>query len=423
MGGSFRPQTRIAIRQQGDESLIIAAARRSGTGLCSRVCELRDWRIIAASEFMLISSELDLGVVFFELAGRRRDKLRSLPILLLVVYLCAAGCRIPMNFVQQTPRCGAELNPVNRFRIEDAFSVAAAAPPGTPAAAGVVAPLPRSACRGQTFFSIRGREWPSVPKREQPDWLSPIATTSGRLKDELRFDIWRPISPPARPDYNLAGGKGLEFIVAPRLQLLLGIPSYIENPQQRPSRWFWRHAGDAEVSRGLSAAQRRRLPYHPAPARPRRPPAQMPRACMPLSLPPGVALGKGWKQFRRPTTLGGNLPTGRYGPLGKAIPVGYCLSIPGTPQALAGAGSEFQPAFWWARMRGRRRRFLPPDWDSAGFISAGHLAFPSASPFKSPSPSSTLTITSSCSPSDSRSEAQARPSRALSSPATQATIR
>ena len=58
----------------------------------------------------------------------------------------------------------------------------------------------------------------------EPDWLSPLATTSGRIKNELRYDIWRQFTPAGSTVSTFAGGKGMEFIAAPRVQLLLGIP-------------------------------------------------------------------------------------------------------------------------------------------------------------------------------------------------------
>ena len=60
---------------------------------------------------------------------------------------------------------------------------------------------------------------------QQPNWLSPVATTSGRLKQELRYDSWRQ-SGAAGGVYNFGGGKGLEFLVAPRVQLMIGAPPF-----------------------------------------------------------------------------------------------------------------------------------------------------------------------------------------------------
>ena len=60
----------------------------------------------------------------------------------------------------------------------------------------------------------------------QPDWLSPLATTSGRLKQELRLDVFDQPSPNGTTTYQFGGGKGLEFITSSRTQLLIGVPSF-----------------------------------------------------------------------------------------------------------------------------------------------------------------------------------------------------
>jgi len=70
---------------------------------------------------------------------------------------------------------------------------------------------------------------------KQPDWLSPLATTSGRLKQELRYDIWDQPSAQGNRTYQFGGGKGLEFITSSRTQILAGIPSYtLHSPNGSP---------------------------------------------------------------------------------------------------------------------------------------------------------------------------------------------
>src|SRR5438552_7003823 len=59
------------------------------------------------------------------------------------------------------------------------------------------------------------RKWRNAvdrTKANQPDWLSPLATTSGRLKDELRYDVWRQPATGGNTAWQLGGNKGLEFV-------------------------------------------------------------------------------------------------------------------------------------------------------------------------------------------------------------------
>jgi hypothetical protein len=96
----------------------------------------------------------------------------------------------------------------------------------------------------------------------QPDWLSPVATTSGRLKSEFRYDLGDQPSIAGNRTYELGGNKGLELIISPRMQLLAGIPTYtLQSPSGPPGG-----LGDLPLMLKapdcLGATQRRELPAH-----------------------------------------------------------------------------------------------------------------------------------------------------------------
>ena len=166
---------------------------------------------------------------------------------------------------------------------------------------------PPAAPEKKGFF----HRWEEMAKRteaDEPNWLSPIATTSGRLKDEIRYDVWRPIAPSAQPYYSLGGSKGVEFIVAPRLQLLVGVPTVVDYPNN-PSR---DGVGDMPfmVKFRVASAPRKRGEYLCT---------LLLKATTPTGsaaagqhhpvLTPGLALGKGWNNFDVQSTVGGYLPT------------------------------------------------------------------------------------------------------------------
>lgn len=165
------------------------------------------------------------------------------------------------------------------------------------------------------------RAWRKIANREEasePNWLSPLATTSGRIKDELRYDLWRQATPTGGTISTFAGGKGLEFIAAPHIQLLLGIPSYVEHSAATPTDGFGDlpllikvRLASANVSEGnylvtfiLSAT---------APTGPR------PNGAGAAVLTPTLALGKGWRRFDVQTTFGANLPAADTQRLGKQL--------------------------------------------------------------------------------------------------------
>jgi hypothetical protein len=152
----------------------------------------------------------------------------------------------------------------------------------------------------------------------EPDWLSPLATTSGRIKNEFRYDIWRQTTPAGSTISTFAGGKGLEFIAAPRVQLLLGIPSYISHSAASPPDGFGDlplmlkfRIASSNVSNGnylvtllLSATV---------------PTASAPNGASDAVLTPTLALGKGWRRFDAQTTFGANLPAGDTQRLGRQL--------------------------------------------------------------------------------------------------------
>src|SRR5262247_1901755 len=62
----------------------------------------------------------------------------------------------------------------------------------------------------------------------QPRWITPLATVTPRLEQEVRFDVSsQSLNSHGRVD-NYGGGKGVEFIPFENVQVSLGIPPYLE---------------------------------------------------------------------------------------------------------------------------------------------------------------------------------------------------
>jgi hypothetical protein len=150
---------------------------------------------------------------------------------------------------------------------------------------------------------------------EQPDWLSPLATTSGRLKQEFRYDVWQQPMP-SGTQYNFGGGRGLEFIVAPRIQLLIGSPPYVA------------HIGTAApdgyadvplmVKFQLASAARGEGDYLLTVLLS----ATIPGGSNSMAdavLSPTIAFGKGWGKIDVQSTFGGNFPTADTAALGRQL--------------------------------------------------------------------------------------------------------
>jgi hypothetical protein len=153
---------------------------------------------------------------------------------------------------------------------------------------------------------------------KQPDWLSPLATTSGRLKQELRYDIWDQPAAQGNRTYQFGGGKGLEFITSSRTQILAGIPSYTLHSANGPVGGF----GDLPLMLKfrIASAERGEGNYlltfilgATAPTGSHRYGAGN------AVLTPTLAFGKGFGRFDVQSTLGFNLPAGATAKLGRQL--------------------------------------------------------------------------------------------------------
>ena len=63
---------------------------------------------------------------------------------------------------------------------------------------------------------------------EQPRWITPLATVTPRLEQEIRFDFFSQSLNTHGRVTNYGGGKGIEFIPAENIQITIGIPAYLE---------------------------------------------------------------------------------------------------------------------------------------------------------------------------------------------------
>src|SRR5262249_61785129 len=77
------------------------------------------------------------------------------------------------------------------------------------------------------FFS----SWLAMVERtqaQQPRWITPIATVTPRLEQEVRFDLYSESLNGHGRLNNYGAGKGVEFIPTENVQVSLGIPPYLE---------------------------------------------------------------------------------------------------------------------------------------------------------------------------------------------------
>src|SRR6185437_16404095 len=63
---------------------------------------------------------------------------------------------------------------------------------------------------------------------EQPHWMTPVATTTPRLEEEFRYDQFFEKLGNGGTLHNFDGGKGIELIPAEPIEVIIGVPPYIE---------------------------------------------------------------------------------------------------------------------------------------------------------------------------------------------------
>ncbi|HEU0368457.1 MAG TPA: hypothetical protein VFR42_04575, partial [Candidatus Acidoferrum sp.] len=152
----------------------------------------------------------------------------------------------------------------------------------------------------------------------QPDWLSPLATTSGRLKQEFRYDIWDQPTIGGNRSYQFGGNKGLEFITSSRTQILIGVPTYTLLSPSGPPAGF----GDLPLMLKvrISSAERTEGNYLVTFLLAATAPTGSHRyGAGEAVVTPTMAFGKGWRRFDVQSTLGVNLPAAGTAKLGRQV--------------------------------------------------------------------------------------------------------
>ena len=73
---------------------------------------------------------------------------------------------------------------------------------------------------------------------EQPHWITPLATTTPRLEEEVRYDqLWQVNAKGVTTD-NYDGGKGLELIPLEKVEVIFNVPPYIDHNNRAVKNGF-----------------------------------------------------------------------------------------------------------------------------------------------------------------------------------------
>jgi Putative MetA-pathway of phenol degradation len=160
----------------------------------------------------------------------------------------------------------------------------------------------------------------SKTQAEQPHWITPVATVTPRLEQELRYDqSWEDL-PGGDTLKSFGGGKGLEVIPAERVELILGIPAW-QSEDTSPGKQGWADDSFLLKYRLLSANEEAGNYILSAFLGLTVPTGSADFTTHHYVVTPAIALGKGWGNFDCQGTLGVSVPDNGGAPTGAGTPL------------------------------------------------------------------------------------------------------
>jgi hypothetical protein len=145
-------------------------------------------------------------------------------------------------------------------------------------------------------------------QREQPHWITPLATTTPRLEEELRYDqLWQPNNKGVVTD-NYGGTKGLELIPFERVEVIINTPPYLVHNDPNTRDGFG-DAGFLVKFRLLSRNEERGNYILTAFLGWSLPTGEYKNGALHAIITPTMAYGKGFGHFDLQGTFGIGLPT------------------------------------------------------------------------------------------------------------------
>jgi hypothetical protein len=228
----------------------------------------------------------------------------------------------------------------------------------------------------QEQAAVRGW-WARVSraKSSQPHWITPVAVVTPLLAEEVRFDVVRENAPNGATTIDSFDGKGLELIPAERIEVIAGVPAYLDRGAGSTARSGWgdfpvlvkyrmfaapSEGGDYVLTAFLGATF---------------PTGTAGNGAGKVLIRPALAFGKGWGAFDVQGTFGASIPAGTWRQLG-------------TPMALNAAFQYHLPGKLWPEVEinstawpngtndGKKETFLSPGivigrfplWGRAGLV-------------------------------------------------------
>jgi hypothetical protein len=153
---------------------------------------------------------------------------------------------------------------------------------------------------------------------EQPHWVTPIATTTPRLEEELRYDQLWLVNSKGTTTNNYDGGKGLELIPFEKVEVIFNVPPYLAHNDPTV------HDGFGDVAfllkyRLFSANEEHGNYILTAFFGWSLPTGQYKNGARHAVITPTIAYGKGFRRFDVQGTFGAGLPVSEGNVLGRTL--------------------------------------------------------------------------------------------------------
>jgi len=147
----------------------------------------------------------------------------------------------------------------------------------------------------------------SATQAEQPHWITPLATVTPRLEEELRYDQTWSAVPGGHSLDNYDSGKGVELIPCEKVELIIGLPAW-ESENTKPVKNGWSDQSFLVKYRLLSANEENGDYILTAFLGLGVPDGSDNYSAHHYTVTPTIAGGKGWGDFDIQSTLGVSVP-------------------------------------------------------------------------------------------------------------------
>lgn len=153
----------------------------------------------------------------------------------------------------------------------------------------------------------------------QPHWITPVAVVTPLLEQEFRFDEVRQVAPNGAVTAASFDGKGLELIPTEHIEVITGVPAYLDRGSGSTPRSGWGDFPMLVKYRLLSAPMSEGDYVLSAFFGATFPTGTNGNGAGRVVLKPAIAFGKGWGNFDAQGTFGVSLPAGAWQRLGTPL--------------------------------------------------------------------------------------------------------